>query len=85
MIPVRLHLNRVISHTTFPIGSSLHDLQIRIQNNFDIKINANKLLFSYKRGTAMLKITNDDVLKGVIEHWVKSDTPKLELFLEVVH
>ena len=84
VIPVRLHIDRVISHTTFSKKISLPDLQQQIQTNFEIKSQPHQLLLTYKNGTASIRITDTQILHSVVNHFEQSKAPKLELFVDII-
>jgi hypothetical protein len=83
-IPFRLHVNRVITHTSFPRDITFDDLHRKVKALLDIKSAKPTVSFTHKNGTFVLKVADDQQLNEAFVNYEKSTAQKFEMYLELV-
>lgn len=86
-IPVRFHLNNIISHLVLSKFLTFDQLQTKICSDFSIRLQLEEeLTFKYKKEDddkdEWVNITDDQSLRQAFEYFEASGNPKFELFAE---
>ncbi len=82
LLPVRFHLNGVISHFFVPKNISLEELKFRVIKDFDVHKDSHSLELLYKAGQVWVNLASPEQFNESLQHFERNGLPKYEIYLD---